>query len=257
MTVLISAVIAVLAAQTASAQQRENKPFTTVNGRTTTAAPAGPRVFTVNAPGGGAAANGPAAGQAPAVTNALINGAPSDGGRAFIGGGRQVASRTTTGRAVRRGGKAFWSGAGKKADGGGTTTTGTEEAPPNFSKPGALIRTTGQQPKYEKAEDARTFTVDAGEIVMNKRKAFDVGRAPSLQQGPKDTLPPPTPGTGGSGYGTGAAANGPSGGTGGSGSNSGGHDNNGSGNNGSGNPGDDYDQHGGDKLKEASFNDAF
>lgn len=241
MAILISAVVAVLAAQTALAEQRANKPFNTVNGRTSTAAPAAPRVFTVNTPGGGASAN----------AGAPQTGASNGGNQTFYGGGRQAVSRGSSGQAVRRGGKAFWSG-GRKADGGGTP--GTEEAPPNFSKPGALIRTTGQLPKYEKAEDARTHTVDAGEIVMNKRKAVDVGRAPVVQQGPKDTLPPPNPTTGG--YSSGAAANsGPassgSGGTGGS------HDNNGSGNNGKDKPGDDDDGHGGDRAMTTSFNDAF
>lgn len=238
MTILISAAILVLSAQTALAEQRANKPFNTVNGRTSTAAPAAPRIFTVNTPGGGAAAN-VGAPQAPS----------SNGNQTFYGGGRQAVSRGSTGRAVHRGGKAFWSGS-RKADGGGTTST--EEAPPNFSKPGALIRTTGQQPKYEKAEEASTHTTDAGEIVMNKRKAFDVGRAPSVQQGPKDTLPPPNPTTGGSGYGSGATANSGPGSSG-----SGGKNNNGSGNNDKDKPGDDDDGHGGDKARETGFNDAF
>ena len=271
MTILVSAVIAVLSAQTALAEQRENKAFNTVNGRTTVAAPSGPRIFTVNTPAGGASANGPdagpAAGQAPKVSNEMINGAPTDGGRAFIGAGRPAAtSRAASGRAVRRGGRAFTSGPKRKIDGGGAAggtggaTTAADAPPPNFDKPGALIRTTGQQPKYEKAEAPQTHTTDAGEIVFNNRKGVDVGRAPNLQQGPKDTLPPPNPGTGGSNYGGGAAANtgaGSSGsGSGGSGG-TGGHDNNGSGNNGSGKPGDDYDQHGGDKAMATSFSDAF
>jgi hypothetical protein len=184
----------------------------------------------------------------------MINGAPSDGGRAFMGGARQAVSRTQ-GRAVRRGGKAFKTSGGRSVgadaggDGGATTTTSAEEAPPHYSKPGALIRTTGQQPVYEKAE-TRTHTVDAGEIVMNKRKAFNVGRAPSVQQGPKDTPPPPNPGTAGSGYGGGAAANAPASAT-------KEKDNNGSGNNDKDIPGDDFDQQGGDKAMTTSFYDAF
>lgn len=256
---LIIAVL-VLSALPAAAERRANKPFSTANGRTVVGVQAAPRVITVNTPGGGAAANlPPAAGRAPAVTSDMINGAPSDGGRAFIGGGRAAMSRTQ-GRAVRHGGKAFRTSGGRSVgadaggDGGATTTTSAEEAPPHYSKPGALIRTTGQQPIYEKAE-TRTHTVDAGEIVMNTRKAIHVGRAPSVQQGPKDTPPPPNPVSGG-GYSGGAAANSPassSGGTGGSGSN----DNNGSGNNGKDKPGDDYDQQGGDKAMTTSFYDAF
>ncbi len=247
MTVLISAVIAVLAAQTAMAEQRANKPFNTVNGRTSTAAPAAPRVFTVNTPGGGASANA----GAPQATSS--GGGYTGAGNQTFYGGRQVVSRSTTGRAVHRGGKAFWSG-GRKLDGGPTPST--EEAPPNFSKPGALIRTTGQQPVYEKAE-TRTHTTDAGEIAMNKRKAFDVGRAPSVQQGPKDTPPPPNPDTfTRTTTGTGGAAANSAPGSSGSG-NSGGGNNNGSGNNGKDMPGDDDDGHGGDKAMTTSFSDAF
>jgi len=233
---------AVLAAQTAAAEQRANKPFNTTNGRTTNSAP---RVFAVTHPQGGAGSNSPGAGQAPVVTQSMIGGAPSDGGRAFMGGGRSVATRNAG--ATRRGGKAFWSGSGRKVDSGGEST---EEAPPHFSKPGALIRTTGQQPLYEKAE-TRTHTVDAGEIVFNKRKGIDVGRAPTLQHGPADTPPPPNPISGASRSGGGAAANsaGPSG--------NGGSNNNGSGNNDKDKPGDDDDGHGGDRARDTAFNDAF
>ena len=249
MTMLISAVILALSAQTALAEQRENKPFTTVNGRTTATSPAAPRIFTITTPGGGAAANMPAT---PAIANT------------GMGGGRQVASRSSSGRAVHRGGKSFWGG-GRRIDGGGPSTTpapapGAEELPPNFTKPGALIRTTGQLPKYEIPSEpgnnkpaAGTHTMDAGEIVLNNRKGFDVGRAPSVHHGPKDTLPPPNPVTGGTTYTGGAAANsGPT-----SGGNGGGQNNNGSGNNGKDKPGDDDDGHGGDKAMQRSFNDAF
>lgn len=248
MTIAISAVLAVLSAQPVFAQRRPNKAFNTSNGRTTSSAPAGPRVFTLAAPGGGASANAPAAAHAPAVTTAMIEGAPSDGGRSFIGGGRAAASRGSSGRAVRRGGKAFWTGAGRRVDGGGTAPTSTEEAPANYGKPGALIRTTGQQPKYDKAETARTQTTDAGEIVFNTRKGFDVARAPSVQHGPKDTPPPPNPETSGRTYSSGAAAN----------SGPGGGDNNGSGNNGR-KDGDDDDGKGNDKTfaDPTGFNDAF
>jgi hypothetical protein len=253
MTTLISAVVALLAAQPALAQQRESKPFNTVNGRTSTTAPAAPRVFTVTAPGGGASGNGPAAGQAPAVTSAMIAGAPSEGGRAYLGAGSQV-PRAVTGRGVRRNGKSIMSKKSRRADGGGSA----EEAPPNYSKPGALIRTTGQEPKYEPAPDKIfTHTTDAGEIVFNNRKGIDVGKAPTLQMGPKDTPPPPNPGYGQGYSNSGAAANGGPINVIAGGSTGGGHDNNGSGNNDKNKPGDTTDGQGGDKAKEAAFNDAF
>lgn len=236
MTMLTTAVIAALAAQTAFADQRPGKAFNTANGRTTASTPAAPRVITVNTPGGGAAAN--AANVAPTIAQATA--LAGGGGQAIAGGGRRSATRTSGGS--RRGGKAFWGG--RKVDGDAPAPT-TEEAPPHFSKPGALIRTTGQAPVYAKAEDARTHTVDAGAIVLSKHKMFDVGKAPSVQVGPKDTLPPPNPVSGGN-YGTGATANSGPSGTSGSGSNSGnGGNNNGSGNNDKDKPGDDFDDHGG------------
>ena len=240
MTILLPAFVALLAAQPALAQQRENKPFNTVNGRTSTAAP---RVITVQSPGGGASGNILGAAQAPAVTGAMIAGAPSQGGRGFAGA--QI-PRGATGPGVHRGGKTFMGRKNRKADTGGST----EEAPPNYSKPGALIRTTGQEPKYAPAPDKIfTNTVAAGEIVFNDRKAINVGKAPSIHEGPKDTPPPPNPGYG-HGYSGGASANSGPAGSGGSG------DNNGSGNNDRNKPGDTTDWQG-DKAKDAAFNDAF
>jgi hypothetical protein len=253
MTILLSAVVALLASQPALAQQRENKPFNTVNGRTSNAAP---RVITVNAPGGGASGNGTGAAKAPAVTGAMIAGAPSEGGRAFAG--TQV-PRAVMGRGAHRSGKAIMGKKGRKAD----TGANAEEAPPNYSKPGALIRTTGQEPKYAPAPDKIfTNTVDAGEIVFNDRKGIDVGKAPTLHEGPKDKLPPPNPGYGIPASGGGASKNsGPvtviAGGSGGGSGGSGGNDNNGSGNNGKGKPGDDEDGHGGDRAKDQAFNDSY
>lgn len=255
MSILLAAV-ALLATQSALAEQRENKAFNTVNGRTITSAPGGGHFIRVNTPGAGFAANqatqtaDPGAAQAPAVTGNMINGAPADGGRTFIGRQGDV-GRTTTGRGVRKGGgKTIMSRAKvRRTDSGGAA----DPPPPNFDKPGALIRTTGQLPLYEKTT-VGTHTVDAGEIVLNERKARDVGRGPSIQIGTKDILPPPNPTSSGGSYGSGASANSASptttgGGTGGS------HDNNGSGNNDKGT--DSQDSHGGDKAKESSFYDAY
>ncbi len=254
MIILVSALLSVLTAQNAFAERRENTPFNTVNGRTSVGAPvAGPQVITVATPGGGVSSNSGAP-EAPTA------GPVATAGRAFYGGGRAAAragrsvrgnqgasaQRVDTRKANRAGvvGVGARTVAATPADGGGTTTTSTEEAPPNFSKPGALIRDTGQAPVYDKGT-VGTNTVDAGEIVFNNRKGFDVGRAPSIQQGPKDTLPPPNPGTFSRTTTGGAAANsGPSG----SGGSGGGHDNNGSGNNDKDKPGDTTDGKGGDKT---------
>lgn len=204
MIILVSALLSVLTAQNAFAERRENRAFNTNNGRTTTAAPAaGPQVIVVNTPGGGISSNtgapdAPAAAATPAAGRTFYGGGRPAGraGRSVRGGQGSSTQRVDTRKANR--GAAVGVGAKTVAtappDGGGATTTSTEEAPPNFSKPGALIRDTGQAPVYDKGT-VGTHTVDAGEIVFNDRKGFDVGKAPSVQQGPKDTPPPPNPGT--------------------------------------------------------------
>jgi len=255
MKVLIVAVAAALVALPAAAQKRANKAFNTVNGRTSTAAPAAPRVHTLTTPGGGAVSNAPVAAQAPSVSHAMINGAPSNGGRAFMGGGRRSSFRSAG--ATRRAGKAFL-GNGPIPTNAEEPAPTPEEAPPHYSKPGALIRTTGQKPVYTAVETG-THTRDAGEIVFNNRKGFDVARAPSIQMGPRDTPPPPNP-TGDGTYFSGATANAPAPSGNGNGNGNGignGGNNNGSGNNDKNKPGDDFDQHGGDKAMVTSFYDAF
>ena len=266
MTILTAAVVAALAAQSAFAEQRANKPFNTSNGRTTSGGPDAPtpRIITVTTPGGGAGANVPTAGAAniAAMVTAAQTSSVGGGGQAIAGRGRP-SSRGVARSSSRKGGKAFWGGRRVEGDGVGPTTAPApaptaEEAPPHFSKPGALIRTTGQAPVYEKAETQRTHTVDAGAIVLSKHKMFDVGKAPSVQIGPKDTLPPPNPVSGGN-YGTGAAANsGPSTSSG-DGDSGKPKDNNGSGNNDKNKPGDDFDDHGGNSRDDVgdSVNAAF
>lgn len=66
------------------------------------------------------------------------------------------------------------------------------EAPPHFSKPGALIRTAGHRPHTFAPAERAEHRIDAGEIALDARRAHDVGRAPGLRAGPRDTLPPCT-----------------------------------------------------------------
>lgn len=111
----------------------------------------------------------------------------------YTGSSRSAAGMRSSG-GQPRGHQSFWSGK-RRSDGGGTTTS-TEEAPPNFSKPGAWIRSEGQQPTYAQATPARSHTVEGGSFVdINNSKGQDVGRSPGVHQGPKDTLPPPNPGS--------------------------------------------------------------
>jgi hypothetical protein len=85
---------------------------------------------------------------------------------------------------------------------GGTGGSGDDppDVPPSYSKPGALVRTEGHRPfEYAQTGDARTTGPAAGEIVLEPRKAHDVGRAPGVRMGPRDTPPPCTPGNAGCG----------------------------------------------------------
>ncbi|UPT73975.1 MAG: hypothetical protein M0D55_19440 [Elusimicrobiota bacterium] len=250
MKILVPVVLALLS----PAASAENRPFNTANGRTTKSSSPAPQA--AQSASGGAAANGPAVqAAAPARAGVTVYGPGSmarvSGGRSLHGGRGSGGGRSFGYVGARRAGG---SGAGQAASGVGARQTAEEAPPPNFSKPGALIRDTGQAPVYNQGT-VGTHSVDAGEIVMNKRKAFNVATAPSVHIGPKDTPPPPNPGNPGSYTGSGAAPNGaaPNGS---SGSGSGG-DNNGSGNNGKDKPGDDDDGKGGDKARESSFYDAF
>lgn len=163
----------------------------------------------VSGGGGGGRSSGAAAPRS--------SGAPSreSGGGAQVayapvGGGMAVAARRSGGSAHR----SFW-GAGaqigrnvyrvpqRAVEGGGEGGSGgsaPEEAPPHFSKPGALIRTEGhKQYQYAETGDARQHTVEAGKIELDPRKSHHVGRAPGLKWSAPDKLPPCTPGTNGCG----------------------------------------------------------
>ncbi|MDE2491866.1 MAG: hypothetical protein KGM24_13555 [Elusimicrobia bacterium] len=94
---------------------------------------------------------------------------------------------------------------------GGSTGSGgssTQTPPPNFSKPGALIRTAGQLPKYEAASGGGTHAIDGGGFVAsNPADSHDVGRSPGVAWGRPDT--PPGANAGSVGGNNGAAYNGP------------------------------------------------
>jgi hypothetical protein len=77
--------------------------------------------------------------------------------------------------------------------------------PPNFSKPGALIRTEGQLPVYSDPGNARTHSVEGGGfIAQDAGAARDAARSPGVTFGTPDGAPAST-----SAGGNGATANGP------------------------------------------------
>ncbi|MBI3288517.1 MAG: hypothetical protein HYZ74_03250 [Elusimicrobia bacterium] len=185
MKTLIAVCFAALAAQSAAAERRVNRPFTTINGRAVMRSSAAP------APAAQSAAS------APAIGNEIVSAPLSDGGRSFMGGGRGFSQ-------PRRANNTFWGGGARsfrgvrRADGDGETNSAPAEVPPHFNKPGAKILTAGQAPVYGAPEPAQFHTVAAGEIRLNEREAQHVGRSPGLRQGRKDKLPSSNPTGGGS-----------------------------------------------------------
>lgn len=156
--VAILSILALAADASAAAVRKSGGAFTTRNGRT------------VDTP---APAPAPTAAQARRdVALALAN----------PGSGHSSANDRGARRSI---------GAGLRRSGGSEETL-----PPNFTKPGALIRTANPF-GYSDPKDARTHTIEGGGMIaINHAKAVDVGRAPGIRQGAKDTLPPPNPGTG-------------------------------------------------------------
>lgn len=160
--------------------------------------------------GGGHSGGGSAAPSAPAVAMRSSGGSPvysGGGGQAFVGGGARRSSgghhsfyggnRLMSQRAYRVPQRALEGGGSGEAPAEPTT----EEAPPHFSKPGALIRTEGHR-RFEYAEPsspARTTGVEAGEIALNSGKAYHVNRSHGLRVGAPDTLPGRNPSGGSSG----------------------------------------------------------
>lgn len=196
--------LSVLAALPAFAD--DPKPYIVVNGKGASGPPASsggsggfvragtaPSAFGTNAVHPGA--SGLDAGTAAALAAAGVGGgaaaAPSQD-RSFAG--RRISGRKTRGitSKTRRG-------------------ASDSDIPPNYTKPGALIRTEGQLPVYSDPGNARTTSVEGGSFVdINPKYARGAAVAPGITWGKPDTPPPPSPTSGGSGAGgNGVSANGP------------------------------------------------
>lgn len=173
--------LALLAPALASADDGRNRPYVLNNGRS-----AGTAAATASRAAVQAAVQASAPRSTAVTAQRVASGVNSVSANSGTQG--MVGQRATGGRPS--GHKSFWTGS-RKAE-----PTPTEEAPVYFTKPGAFIRSEGQQPKYEEASPARTHTVEGGSFVtINDRKANDVGRSGGLRLGPKDTLPSPNPGS--------------------------------------------------------------
>jgi hypothetical protein len=170
---------------------------------------------------GGGGGSGHSSGGTVAPAAARGGGGRSSGGSPVYGGGGQA----FLGGASRSGGghQSFFGGARRlgnrayripqralESDGSGDAPAepSAEEAPPHFSKPGALIRTAGHRPfEYaDAAAPAQRHQVEAGAIALNERYASHVNRSHGLRVGARDTPPSCTPGTNGCGGGSGGNA---------------------------------------------------
>lgn len=244
-----------LSAVCAAPALADDAPYVLRNGRAQPAPSAAPAPASIAA----AAPAIPAASGSPAPHGSL--GKPS--GSNF--GSRNVHPTIMTPGRVGSGARNHIAGTG----GRGLVRGDGNAPPPNYSKPGALIRTEGQLPVYTDPGNARTFGVDGGGFItkIEEGRAVDVGRAPGMKYGAPDKAPPPNGSTTGSitTSGTGIGANGvkagvppiPSGGSGGDSngnsngngsSNDGGGDGHGDGHGGDGNS----NNHGGDRASTNS-----
>ncbi len=172
----------------------DSRPYVTHNGRGVEA-PA-PASVPSPAPAAAATAFGSNASR-PAVVSAAVaaaNSATAAAGAAVpASSGQAVTGRSTRplrGIQKRRG----------VAAPGGTGST-TQAPPPEYSKPGALIRTAGQLPVYSDPGNARTASVEGGGLItIDQSKAHDAARSNGVTYGAPDTRPGanPTSGAGGS-----------------------------------------------------------
>lgn len=183
--------LVLLAPMLANADDGRSRPYVLNNGRSAGTAAATASRAAVQAAVQASAPRSTAV-SAQRVASGVNSVSANSGTQAMVG------QRATGGRPS--GHKSFWTGS-RKAE---PAPTPAEDVPTYFTKPGAFIRSEGQQPKYEEASAARTHTVEGGSFIdINDRKANDVGRSGGLRLGPKDTPPPPNPGsTTGSGGGS-------------------------------------------------------
>ena len=189
------ALFALAALAAAPALADDSKPYVFRNGRAVAVHSAGPRGS--KAP---AAARGATDVRPSAVATHVAGRALGGGGRRPDSGGRGVAARRAA--------------------------LGSETTPqPEYTKPGALIRSEGQLPQYAETHDATTHAVEGGGFISQDPNHSLALGGKGVSFGPADKMPGATPSTGRAG-GNGVTSNGGSGasdGSGGSGSGSGGN----------------------------------
>lgn len=191
----------------------DDKPYAVYNGRGAgTAGGPAPAAAAPAAPSGAAGAQ---------TSNQLVDTALQQGAFGTSGvktgllpasGGSGEAFSGRSGRTRTRGFGGF--GRSLKARRGAAPTSGgstggsgapTSDPPPYYSKPGALIRTEGQLPKYEAANNGGTTSVEGGGFVqIDQSKAVDVAKAPGIAWAPPDGQ---VRVNSGAGSGSGASAN--------------------------------------------------
>lgn len=158
--------LAVLVPALAHADDGRNRPYVLINGRSagTAAAPA-PKA---------SAPEDTARPTAAAVPNTFSGGGVSASGIQTMVGRRSLGGHPQ-----------------------GHKSLAPADLPAYATKPGALIRTEGQQPQYANAAPAREHKIDGGSfITIDDKKALDVGRSRGPHEGPKDAAATPNAASG-------------------------------------------------------------
>lgn len=133
-------------------------------------------------------------------------------GSGFSGGMRGFSvGRSRTSSSSSRGGFWFGRSLGVAARRTSPDSGGSTDVPPNYTKPGALIRSEGQLPVYSDPGNARTHSVEGGGFIAQESgKARDSNRSPGVTWGRPDTMPGAAPAGSSAISAGGVTANGPS-----------------------------------------------
>lgn len=198
--------LTVIAAVAAHAEDPVSKPYVLINGKGVD----GPSQPTTAGGNMTAGTQGSAFGTTQVAPSVLSQAAAASAAAGVAQAALPAKNFTGSGHAHKASAHRGIAGAQTPAgNGSGGSGSATEGAPPAYlSKPGALIRTEGQQPKYADPGPARALTVEGGGFIdIDARRARDVGRAPGVRWGAPDKAPS-TNGDEGAG-GSAVTANGP------------------------------------------------
>jgi hypothetical protein len=124
-----------------------------------------------------------------AASHPGISAGAGSSGRAAAGAATGRPAARAASRSRGRRGAAGPIPAGGTAPGGGTGgTTSSQDSPPPYAAPGAMIRTAGQPPVYSNPGNGGTHSIEGGGfIAIDDRRAQDVARGPGVSWAPPDS----------------------------------------------------------------------